>query len=123
VISVASVPNRHHEIGARIRRLRLSTGISQERFAPRIGITRRHLVRLENGEHRPGRELAARIEQVVEEITGKPPRERVLPDDEEDESDQMIALDLLTVLRRALQSNEPSGSLAGKALGSSAQGA
>lgn len=64
--------NSHSEVGARIRRLRLRTGLSQEKFAPVIGITRRHLIRLENGENRPSRTLAARIEAVIAEHTGKP---------------------------------------------------
>jgi transcriptional regulator with XRE-family HTH domain len=64
--------NGHSDVGSRIRRLRLRTGLSQENFAPLVGITRRHLIRLEKGENRPGRDLADRIERVVAERTCKP---------------------------------------------------
>lgn len=74
--------NRHRETGQRIRRLRESTGLSQERFAPRVGITRRHLIRLENGEHRPSRELAARIEEAAQDATGEPSG-RILDEDDD----------------------------------------
>ena len=94
--------SRHRETGQRIRRLRLTTGLSQERFAPKVGVTRRHLIRLENGEHRPGRDLAARIERVVEDITGNPVKERILSDDEEESSLLFDAL-LDALLDRALE--------------------
>lgn len=90
-VKAPSLPNRHQEQGARIKRMRLTTGLSQERFAPLVGITRRHMIRLENGEHSPTREVAARIERVVEEHTGKPSQERVLDDDEQG-SDPMVDL-------------------------------
>ena len=54
--------NHHHEAGAKLKRLRQATHLSQENFAVRLGITRRHLIRLENGEHRPSKTLAAKIE-------------------------------------------------------------
>lgn len=40
---------------------RRRTGLSQETFAADIGITRRHQIRLENGEHRPTVEVLSRI--------------------------------------------------------------
>jgi transcriptional regulator with XRE-family HTH domain len=79
-VSPVKHPNRHSGIGSRIRRLRLRTGLSQEKFAPLVGVTRRHLIRLEKGENRPGRDLAERIEQVVAERTGKPVPFHVLED-------------------------------------------
>lgn len=57
----AEVTFRHSENGARIRRARKLTGLSQEAFAPLIGTTRRHMIRLENGVHRPSGELRDRI--------------------------------------------------------------
>jgi transcriptional regulator with XRE-family HTH domain len=80
--------NHHHEIGQKIKALRQSTRLTQERFAQRVGITTRHLVRLENGENRPRAALAQRIEDVAAEITGKPV-ERILPD-QDDEEDSML---------------------------------
>lgn len=47
--------------GARIKSVRRRAGISQERLAAEVGTTRRHLIRLENGEHLPGRALRDRI--------------------------------------------------------------
>lgn len=70
--------NGHSETGQRIKGLRLRAGLSQEKFAPLVGITRRHLIRLENGENRPGRDLAARMEGLVEEVTGEPVPFRIL---------------------------------------------
>ena len=91
-VAMAKTPNRHSGTAVRIKQLRLSTGLSQERFAPHVGITRRHLIRLENGEHRPQRQLAARIEAVVEELTGAPVREHILGDEDEDEDASTMAL-------------------------------
>lgn len=39
--------------------------ISQENLALAVGITRRHMIRIENGEHRPYPELRNRIAQVL----------------------------------------------------------
>lgn len=39
--------------------------ISQERLALAVGITRRHMIRIENGEHRPSPELRDRIADVL----------------------------------------------------------
>ena len=39
--------------------------ISQERLAAEIGITRRHMIRIENGEHRPLPGLRDRIAEVL----------------------------------------------------------
>lgn len=49
------------ELGARIKRARKARAFSQEEFAPLVGVTRRHLIRLENGEHQVGPPLAERI--------------------------------------------------------------
>lgn len=47
--------------GKAIREARRSTGLSQENFAAEVGTTRRHQIRIENGEHRPNAVLLARI--------------------------------------------------------------
>lgn len=70
---------RYAEVGSRIRAAREKTGLSQERFAPVIGITRRHLIRLENGEHHPSPELRERLA----EHTGEPAEHFSLDDDSE----------------------------------------
>lgn len=46
-------------------RKRAQPRISQERLAEAVGITRRHMIRIENGEHRPLPELRDRIAEVV----------------------------------------------------------
>jgi transcriptional regulator with XRE-family HTH domain len=75
------------EIGARIRQARLGRGFSQERFAPIIGVTRRHLIRLENGEHHPSAELRDRLA----EHTGERADHFSLDEDDE-ESDPVASL-------------------------------
>ena len=51
--------------GARIRRARKRAGISQERLAAQVGTTRRHMIRLENGEHLPRPVLRDKIAAEV----------------------------------------------------------
>lgn len=60
---LASAPSKFPfaENGARIQRARKLTGESQETFAAMIGTTRRHMIRLERGQHLPGAELRDRI--------------------------------------------------------------
>lgn len=70
------------ENGARIRSARRRTGLSQEKFAPAVGTTRRHMIRLENGEHLPSRELRDRIA----EATGQPSGSIQSADDEDEDS-------------------------------------
>ena len=82
---------RYQENGKRIRRARQlvpspaagngrKAWISQEDFAPLIGTGRRHLIKLENGEHRPSGELRDRIV----EVTGTKEQIESSDDDEED---------------------------------------
>jgi transcriptional regulator with XRE-family HTH domain len=40
--------------------------ISQETLAEAVGITRRHMIRIENGEHRPNPELRDRIAAALD---------------------------------------------------------
>jgi transcriptional regulator with XRE-family HTH domain len=53
------------ENGKAIRRARLRTGLSQEKLAALIGTTRRHMIRLENGEHLPLGTLRDRLCDVL----------------------------------------------------------
>lgn len=46
-------------------RTRANPRISQERLALAVGITRRHMIRIENGEHRPSPDLRDRIADVL----------------------------------------------------------
>jgi transcriptional regulator with XRE-family HTH domain len=90
---MSAEPKRHWvAIGVRIRDARRAAGLSQEALALRIGTSRRHMIRLENGEHRPGRVLLARIA----EATGQEP-ESIDPDAKEEDS--QLASVLLELLR------------------------
>lgn len=40
--------------------------VSQENLAVAVGITRRHMIRIENGEHRPSPELRDRIAAALD---------------------------------------------------------
>ena len=86
--------------GQRIRQARHLTGLSQENFAPRIGTTRRHLIKLENGEHRPRRQLRDRIV----EITGT---EEQIDSSGDEEEDAMH--DLFDALRRTIRLRRETG--------------
>lgn len=81
-------------LNQRIRWARKRTGLSQEHFAARIGTTRRHMIRIEQGQtKRPGPELLDKIA----EATDQP---RAFFDTEEDEGDAALATELLGLLRR-----------------------
>src|SRR5688500_16568905 len=85
-------------VGQRIRWARERKGISQEGLAEKIGTSRRHMIRIEKGQHVPRPALLARIA----EETGQPIA--LLnggDDDEEDESDS-VALALVTALMQRL---------------------
>jgi transcriptional regulator with XRE-family HTH domain len=79
-------------------------GLSQERLAEKIGTSRRHMIRIEkgreNGGHRPGPELIARIA----EATGQPVA--LFADDEEEDDDLAASLVGMfrTVIRREMAS-------------------
>lgn len=79
------------EQGKRLKRARERTGVSQENFAPLIGTTRRHLIRLEKGWHKPGRELLLRIA----ESTGKDADSFGYTDPDDEEEDPSMSLDEL----------------------------
>lgn len=49
------------EFGLRVRQLRGSTGLSQERFADAIGVGRSHLGKIEKGKENPTLEVIVKI--------------------------------------------------------------
>jgi transcriptional regulator with XRE-family HTH domain len=51
----------YRENGRKIRRARRLTGLSQQDFAVELGSSRRHLIRLENGQHLPSPPTRDRI--------------------------------------------------------------
>jgi transcriptional regulator with XRE-family HTH domain len=56
---------KYPEVRAAYRRAR-GNRISQENLAEAVGISRRHMIRIENGEHRPTPELRDRIAAALE---------------------------------------------------------
>jgi transcriptional regulator with XRE-family HTH domain len=70
------------ENGARIRQARQQAQKSQERLAAEVSTTRRHMIRLENGEHLPSGALRDRIA----EATGQPAESLQSADDEDESS-------------------------------------
>lgn len=57
-----------HPMGLRLRQARTDADLSLDRLGEIVGTGRRHLIKLEQGEHRPRPALLARIA----EATGKP---------------------------------------------------
>lgn len=88
-MSIATPRHRHADNGAQIRRARKRIHLSQERFAAEVGTTRRHLIRLENGEHLPGGALRDRIA----DLAGQARDSIQSSDDEDEESGAMGSLD------------------------------
>ncbi len=73
--------------GARIQKARKRTGLSQENFAAEIRTTRRHMIRLERGQHLPKSDLRDRIV----ERTGTD--EQIQSADDEEDADLSMSLD------------------------------
>lgn len=80
--------------GAVIRRLRKHAGISQERLAVQVGTTRRHMIRLENGEHLPSSTLRDRIAELV----GDSRSEIKAADEDDEESSLPLSRDEFAIL-------------------------
>lgn len=57
---------KYPESGAAIKRARNERKISQERLAELVGTSRRHMIRLENGENRPNADLRDRIADALQ---------------------------------------------------------
>ena len=89
----ATTVGRWSENGKAIRKARRYAGFSQERLAVAISTTRRHMIRLENGEHLPSGSLRDRII----EATGAERATIQASDDDEEEA--ALPLDLDTALK------------------------
>jgi transcriptional regulator with XRE-family HTH domain len=83
-------------INERIRWARKRKGLSLDRLAEQVGSSRRHLIRLEKGENRPGPELRARIAVA----TGQPAD--FLMDGDDDEEEAALARELIALIRRVV---------------------
>ena len=88
---------KHAPLGARIRLARNDTGLSQEAFAEKISTSRRHVMRIERGQHRPTAPMLARIA----EVTGVPVSD-LLGDDEDEEPSLSFAEALERMLARSI---------------------
>lgn len=66
--------------GDTMKRLRKRAGISQERLAAAVGTSRRHMIRLENGEHLPSTPLRDKIADAIEA-----PRDAIQSADDDEE--------------------------------------
>lgn len=80
-------------VGQQIRKARLHTGLSHDKFAARVGTGRQHLIKLEKGMHLPGPELLAAIARE----SGKSP-EFFESDDDEDSSSMPLTREEFTLL-------------------------
>ena len=60
--------NQTLSLGFRIRSARVQADLSQERLAELIGTSRRHMIRIEKGLHKPG----PRFIGLIAEATGRP---------------------------------------------------
>lgn len=65
-VTLTNSPLRGLTIGERIRWARKRKGISQKGLAEAIGTSRRHMIRLENNEHHPGRTFIDRIAEATD---------------------------------------------------------
>jgi transcriptional regulator with XRE-family HTH domain len=89
-MSVAEPAPKYADLGRKLRSARKRCGISQENLAIKVGITRRHLIRLEFGQHLPSMPLRTAIAEATGVDAGT---FRVAADDEdEEESDAVAAL-------------------------------
>jgi len=76
-IAIAKYPDSRDAY--RKARSKANPRISQERLALAVGITRRHMIRIENGEHRPSPELRDRIAEVLGADPSTLPAVEVMP--------------------------------------------
>lgn len=98
-MSASTAPSQRPftENGAAIRRARKRSEKSQERLAAEVGTTRRHMIRLENGEHLPSGALRDRIAAA----TGSDPSEIQSSDDEDESLRRSLSDDLHALARVA----------------------
>src|SRR4051794_4973983 len=86
---VTPVAARRLPLHQRIVWARKRKGISQEKLAGQIGTSRRHMIRIEKGVHRPGPEFLTRIAEATEQ-------DESFFDDDDEESD--LPADLVKAL-------------------------
>ena len=84
-------------LNERIKWARNRKQMSLDSLAARVGSSRRHLIRLEKGEHTPGIELRARIAAATDQ-----PADFFQVGDSEDEEEADLVRDLTLVLRRLI---------------------
>lgn len=75
--------------------------IGKEKFAALVGTTRRHMIRLENGEHLPSRDLRDRIV----EATGTD--EQIESSDDEDDAVSALMGALKRLEERRVETGDP----------------
>ena len=96
--TVTTQPRRpFRENGIAIRAARKLVSKSQERLAAEVGTTRRHMIRLENGEHLPS---AALRDRIVEATGAESGSIQSSDDDDEDPSLRRSLSDDLHALAR-----------------------
>lgn len=95
-MSTAASP-KYPSLGSRIRDARNGVKLSQEAFADRINTSRRHVMRLERGDHKPSPPMLTRIA----EVTGVSESELLNGDAEDEESDAVA--DLMDAIRRLVR--------------------
>ena len=54
------------DFGVRVRALRRTTGLSQEHFADRVGVSRTHMGKIETGKANPTLEIIVRLAQGLD---------------------------------------------------------
>lgn len=101
---MSTVPStqRYPENGQKIRRARKLTGLSQDNFAPAVKTTRRHLMRLERGQHRPSGTLRDRIV----EVTGT---EELIEASDDAEEDMLLELinSMIRLRQKRIKTGDP----------------
>lgn len=86
---MAAIESRYADLGRKLRAARKRKGISQENLALKVGITRRHLIRLELGQHLPSAGLRAAIAAE----TGVDAETFRMPEDDDEEADPVAMAD------------------------------
>jgi transcriptional regulator with XRE-family HTH domain len=77
----------------RIREARNDAGLSQKALAVEVGTSRRHIIRLERGDHRPSRSMLTRIAKA----TGREPS--TIDPEADEEAESQVAAVLIDLLR------------------------
>jgi transcriptional regulator with XRE-family HTH domain len=84
-------------LAKRIKEARLRAGLSQERLAELVGTHRRHVIRWEQGLHRPKGVYAERLAEILKE------REGFVEEATEDDQDEELVAELVASLRRIVK--------------------